>query len=137
MVLGIGTDIIEISRVKRAIESEHFRARVYTAAERAYCEARGAGMAASFAARFAGKEAVLKAFGTGLRGGSLQDVEILDDALGCPRVTLHGYYQALAAEQGVTRILLSLSHAREYATAQCVMEGAMEGRDGMEGENSK
>ncbi|WP_294147962.1 holo-ACP synthase [uncultured Selenomonas sp.] len=123
MVLGIGTDIIEISRVKRAIASEHFRARVYTAAERAYCEARGAGEAASFAARFAGKEAVLKAFGTGLRGGSMQDVEILDDALGCPQVTLHGYYRSLAAKKGITRILLSLSHAREYATAQCVMEG--------------
>ena len=123
MVLGIGTDIIEISRVKRAIASEHFRARVYTAAERAYCEARGAGEAASFAARFAGKEAVLKAFGTGLRGGSMQDAEILDDALGCPQVTLHGYYRSLAAKKGITRILLSLSHAREYATAQCVMEG--------------
>ena len=123
MVLGIGTDIIEISRVKRAIASEHFRARVYTAAERAYCEARSAGEAASFAARFAGKEAVLKAFGTGLRGGSMQDVEILDDALGCPQVTLHGYYRSLAAKKGITRILLSLSHAREYATAQCVMEG--------------
>ena len=123
MVLGIGTDIIEISRVKRAIASEHFRARVYTAAERAYCEARGAGEAASFAARFAGKEAVLKAFGTGLRGGSMQDVEILDDALGCPQVTLHGYYRSLVAKKGITRILLSLSHAREYATAQCVMEG--------------
>ena len=123
MVLGIGTDIIEISRVKRAIASEHFRARVYTAAERAYCEARGAGEAASFAARFAGKEAVLKAFGTGLRGGSMQAVEILDDALGCPQVTLHGYYRSLVAKKGITRILLSLSHAREYATAQCVMEG--------------
>jgi len=123
MVLGIGTDIIEISRVRRAIASEHFRARVYTAAERAYCEARGAGEAASFAARFAGKEAVLKAFGTGLRGGSMQDVEILGDALGCPKVTLHGHYRSLAAKKGITRILLSLSHAREYATAQCVMEG--------------
>ena len=123
MVLGIGTDIIEISRVKRAIASEHFRARVYTAAERAYCEARGAGEAASFAARFAGKEAGLKAFVTGLRGGSMKDVEILDDALGCPQVTLHGYYRSLAAKKGITRILLSLSHAREYATAQCVMEG--------------
>ena len=69
------------------------------------------------------KEAVLKAFGTGLRGGSMQDVEILDDALGCPQVTLHGYYRSLVAKKGITRILLSLSHAREYATAQCVMEG--------------
>ena len=53
----------------------------------------------------------------------MQDVEILDDALGCPQVTLYGHYRALAESRGVTRILLSLSHAREYATAQCVMEG--------------
>lgn len=123
MVLGIGTDIIEISRVKKAIESEHFRARVYTAAERAYCESRGAGAAASFAARFAGKEAVLKAFGTGLRQGTLLEIEILNDALGCPCVTLSGAFRELAKQKGVRRVLLSLSHAREYATAQCVMEG--------------
>lgn len=122
MIVGIGTDIIEIGRVGKAIASEHFRARVYTPAERAYCESRGAGAAASFAARFAGKEAVLKAFGTGLREGTLLDIEILDDALGCPQVALTGHFRALAEQKGVTRIFLSLSHAREYATAQCVME---------------
>lgn len=123
MLAGIGTDIVEISRVKRAIENPRFRARVYTEAERSYCEGRGAAMAASFAARFAGKEAVLKAFGTGLREGSLQDIEILPDALGCPQVHLSGFFAELAREKGIERVAISLSHAREYATAQCVMEG--------------
>ncbi len=123
MLAGIGTDIVEINRVRKAIENPRFRARVYTPAERSYCEQRGAARAASYAARFAGKEAVLKAFGTGLREGTLQDIEILPDALGCPRVRLSGYFAELAREKGIERVEISLSHAREYATAQCVMEG--------------
>ena len=79
--------------------------------------------AASFAARFSGKEAVLKAFGTGLRGGTLRDVEILPDAQGAPRVNLHGYFAELARQRGIKEIWLSLSHTGAYAVAQCVMEG--------------
>lgn len=123
MVIGIGTDIVDIARVEKAVQSSHFRDRVYTAREQEYCDSRGRQAAASYAARFSGKEAVLKAFGTGLRGGSLLDVEILLDELGCPRVRLHGYYEELAVKSGVSRIHLSLSHAKEYATAQCVLEG--------------
>ena len=82
---------------------------------------RGAAAAASYAARWAGKEAVLKAFGTGLREGKLSDIEILPDALGCPRVTLQGHFRELAEERGYDQILISLSHAREYAVAQCIL----------------
>ena len=96
MIRGIGTDIIEIARVKRAADSEAFCRRVYTQAERAYCESRGVQQMASYAARFAGKEAVLKALGTGLRGGTLHDVEILPDELGAPQVHLSGYFAQLA-----------------------------------------
>ena len=123
MLLGLGTDIIEIARVEKAIRREAFLARVFTKAERAYCMRRGKGCAASYAVRWAGKEAVLKAFGTGLRGGTLLDIEIVPDALGAPEVHLFDYYAALARERGVRRILLSLSHAREYAVAQCILEG--------------
>ena len=123
MILGVGCDIIRVARVARAAEKEHFLTRVYTPAERAYAMQRGAGGTASLAARFAGKEAVLKAFGTGLRGGTLHDVEILPDALGAPEVHLSGFFAALAEERGVRRIHLSLSHAREYAVAQCILEG--------------
>ena len=122
MILGIGTDIIEIERVRKAIENPRFLERVYTEGERAYCEARGAQRAASFAARWAGKEAVLKAFGTGLREGRLTEVEIMPDELGCPKADLTGSWAELAEKRGVKRIFVSLSHAQEYATAICVLE---------------
>ena len=123
MILGVGCDIIRVNRVARAAEKEHFLTRVYTPAERAYAMQRGVGRAASLAARFAGKEAVLKAFGTGLRGGTLHDVEILPDALGAPEVHLHGFFAARAAEMGVTRVWVTLSHEKEYAMAYCMLEG--------------
>ena len=123
MIVGIGTDIIEIARVRRAIETQAFLTRVFTAEERSYCGGRGRQAAASYAARFAAKEAVLKAFGTGLRGGTLQEVEIRIDALGAPYCVLTGYFARLAEERGVLHIHISMSHSREYATAQCVMEG--------------
>ena len=123
MILGVGCDIIRVARVARAAEKEPFLTRVYTPAERAYAMQRGAGGVASLAARFAGKEAVLKAFGTGLRGGTLHDVEILPDALGAPEVHLHGFFAARAAEMGVTRVWVTLSHEKEYATAYCMLEG--------------
>lgn len=123
MIRGIGTDIIEIERIRQALAKERFVARVYTEKEREYCTGRGVQAAASFAARFAGKEAVLKAFGTGLRGGTLLDVEIVPDALGAPRVQLHGYFAELARQRGIKEVWLSLSHTEQYAVAQCVMEG--------------
>jgi holo-[acyl-carrier-protein] synthase len=123
MILGIGSDIIHIPRVARAIVNERFLQHVYTARERAYAESRGKGRAASLAARFAGKEAVLKAFGTGLRDGQLTDVEILADVLGAPKVHLGGYFAARAAEMGVINAWITLSHERDYAIAYCVLEG--------------
>ena len=123
MILGIGSDIIHIPRVARAIERPRFLERVYTERERAYAESRGKGRAASLAARFAGKEAVLKAFGTGLRCGKMTDIEILPDDLGAPIVHLDGYFAAHAQEMGVERVWITLSHERDYATAYCVLEG--------------
>lgn len=122
MVIGIGCDIIEIVRIKKAVERASFSERVFTPEEREYCLSRGQQAAASYAARFAAKEAVLKAFGTGLRGGSLQEISITNDALGKPQVTLTGYYQELAKSKGVTKIHITMSHSRENAMATCVLE---------------
>ena len=121
MLAGIGTDIIEIYRVEKAL-SPAFLKRVYTEKEQDYCEKRGAGKYASYGARWAGKEAVLKAFGTGLRQGTLLDIEILPDELGCPKVRLSGYFGQLARDRGIKSVWISLSHSKDYATAQCVME---------------
>lgn len=122
MVIGIGCDIIEIERISRAIARVAFVRRVYTAEEIAYCQGRGQQTAASFAARFAAKEAVLKALGTGLRGGKLQEIAVTNNALGRPEVHLSGYFAELAEQLGVKNIRISLSHSKEMAMAYVVME---------------
>jgi len=123
VIIGTGIDIIEISRIKDAIVRQTFVHRVFTAQEQQYCESRGVQKAASYAARFAGKEAVMKAFGTGLTGGTLQDIEILLNDKGCPRVELSGQFANLAREMSVIRVHISLTHAREYAAAQAILWG--------------
>ncbi|MFU2360578.1 MAG: holo-ACP synthase [Phascolarctobacterium sp.] len=122
MIVGVGCDIIEIERIARAIKSESFIRRVFTAEEAAYCQRRGQQAAASFAARFAAKEAVLKALGTGLREGSLQEIAVDNDGLGKPLVQLSGHFAMLAKQLGVKNIQISLSHSREFAVAYVIME---------------
>lgn len=122
MIVGVGCDIIEIERIARAVKSESFIRRVFTAEEAAYCQRRGQQAAASFAARFAAKEAVLKALGTGLREGSLQEIAVDNDGLGKPLVQLSGHFAMLAKQLGVKNIQISLSHSRELATAYVIME---------------
>ena len=119
MITGIGTDIIDIDRVARAVERNHFRERVFTNVEQNYCESKSAGKAASYAARFAGKEAFFKAVGTGIVT-SLTDVEIINDPNGRPYIKLHGQAKKLVGDD--VKIHLSLSHSKNYATAVCVLE---------------
>ena len=121
MIAGIGTDIIEIERMARAIKNEHFIERVFTEQEIKYCDSRGRQRAASYAARFAGKEAFFKALGTGIVC-SLTYVEILNDDLGKPCVTLHDEAEKLINQRSIEKIHISLSHSRDYANAICVME---------------
>ena len=123
MIIGIGCDIIEINRVEKAVQSDSFKKRVFTEAEIAYCESRGKQQFASFAARFAAKEAVLKALGTGLRGGELVEIEVLNDELGCPQLSLRGYHEELAKSKGVVKIHVTLSHSKDSAMAYVVLEG--------------
>lgn len=123
MILGIGVDIVEIGRMRKAVAKEAFVKRVFTEAEAAYCRSRRAGMAESFAGRFAAKEAVLKAFGTGLREGRLLDIEIVNDELGCPKLLLYGAFRDMAEARGLKHAWISISHAREHAVAQCIFEG--------------
>lgn len=116
MIIGIGTDIIEIERVRRAVSSEHFKKKVFTENEQNYCESRGIQSAASYAARFAAKEAFFKALGTGIFT-SLTEVEILNNDAGQPQIFLYGEAKTFAEKLHVKKIFVSLSHCREYATA--------------------
>ena len=121
MIVGLGTDIIEIGRIRRAAENEHFKKRVFTEREIKYCESRGKQSAASLAARFAAKEAFFKATGTGIVT-DLREVEVVNNPAGQPEIFLHGKAKILADERNVTKIFLTLSHSREYATAVAILE---------------
>ena len=123
MIRGIGTDMIEVRRIEAAIEREAFVSRVFTEEEQNYCNSRGVQRAASYAARFAAKEAVMKALGTGLRGGSWLEIRVNINRLGGPEVKLVGYFRGLAKEVGVDHIHISLSHTKEYAIAYVILEG--------------
>lgn len=114
-----GIDIVEIERFNKAcIRRPSLRARLFTEAEQRDLEHKGM---ASWAARFAGKEAVLKTLGTGLRGLSWHDIEILSQPGGEPGVYLSERALALVKARGGTQVRLSLSHEREYAVGMAVL----------------
>lgn len=123
MIVGIGIDIIEVERIRAAVNRNKFVQRIFTGREQNYCESRGIQCAASYAARFAGKEAVMKAFGTGLAGGNWTDIEIVVDQSGRPSVVLEGAFAQRAQQLHILQIHISLTHAREYAAAQAVLWG--------------
>lgn len=117
-VFGIGNDIVEIDRIKKAMnKNPKFRERVYTQKEIEYLEKKS-NPYPSYAGRFAAKEAVSKAMGTGVRGFNLFDIEVLNDDLGKPQVKLLG---ELGEKYADFNIMLTISHSREYATAVAIM----------------
>ena len=123
MVKGVGVDVVEVDRMTKVLEeesSERFLTRVYTALEIEYCQGK-AKRIEHLAARFAAKEAVFKALGTGWSGGiGWKDVEIRNDEAGQPHVFLHGKAFEILQERGGGRILLSLSHTSRLAMAQAL-----------------
>jgi len=124
VIVSIGIDIIEVARIREVLlRTPRFAERVYTAAERAYCDSRGAVSAQHYAARFAAKEAALKALQTGWRGGiSWQDVEISSRESGAPYLTFSGQVLTVFEKFGATATHLSMSHTSEHAIAQVVLE---------------
>ena len=123
-IISIGIDIVEVYRIRETIErTPRFAERVFTPAERRYCDAKGAAAAQSYAARFAAKEALLKALGTGWRGRiTWHDMEVLNNDLGVPVLTATGEARKLLDELGAERVHLSMSHTAEHAVAQIVLE---------------
>lgn len=115
-----GVDIIEIGRIKDAIDrwGGRFLHRIYTGSELRLCRKKPQALAA----RFAGKEAVMKALGTGVKGVSWREIEILADSKGKPLVNLFGKARSRANDLGLGDLAVSLSHSREYAVAFVVGE---------------
>ena len=114
-MLSVGVDVIETDRIARAVErwGDHFLSHVYTHAELRHCR----NHVPELAVRFAAKEAVSKALGTGLRGVTWREMEILTDSRGKPLVHLHGRAKRRAEKLGLDEFAISLSHSRRYAVA--------------------
>ncbi len=117
---AVGIDIIEIDRIARAVErwGDHFVRRIYTDDELAYCR----GRPPQLASRFAAKEAMMKALGTGVRGLGWRDIEVVRRRGGPPTIRLHDRALEIARRLAVGHTALSLSHSREYAVASVVIE---------------
>jgi holo-[acyl-carrier protein] synthase len=124
MIVGTGIDIAEVPRIRQAIErfGGRFLQRIYTADEIRYCDSK-ANRVERFAARFAAKEAAMKALGTGWNHGvRWRDCEVVRLPGGRPTMTFHGKAGAFAARLGVRNAALSISHTAEQAIAQVILE---------------
>ena len=119
-MLTTGVDIIEIPRIKQVLDryGQRFLKRVFTPDEITYCR----GRAPNLAGRFAAKEATMKALGTGVRGVSWKDIEVVRSESGAPSVKLHGRAEKRAVRLRVVDISVSISHSREYAVAFVVAQ---------------
>ena len=122
MIFGIGIDVVEVSRIEGAMtrQGELFLAKLFTETEKQYCEKQSR-PAIHYAARFAAKEAVSKALGTGI-GGSVGwlEMEVFRTENGAPKMIFHGKAAAFLATHRITEVQISLSHAQEYAAANAV-----------------
>ena len=122
-IYGIGIDIVEVTRIQEAAQrwGTRFEERIYTHQELTYCGDTPARYW-RLAARFAAKEATLKALGTGLTTGMCwQDVEVQADALGKPQIVLHGEVERYAHAQKISTAFVSMSHTKMYAVAQVTL----------------
>ena len=125
MIYGIGTDIIEVSRIQKAMERDiGFREKIFSEGEIAYCEPMK-NKYQHYAARFSAKEAFMKALGTGWRDGiRFVEIEVIHDPLGKPLIRLAGTALELARRAGLGEMQVSLSHVKEIASAVVVLEKA-------------
>ena len=124
MIIGIGVDIVQIERVRKLVENySEFMHQVFTAREIEFCQAK-ADSASSYAARFAAKEAMMKALSTGWNEKvNWLDIEVINEEQGNPILKIKGRTLKLMKKMGVYQTHLSLSHERDYALAFVVLEG--------------
>lgn len=124
MILGVGTDLAEVARIRQSIAryGDRFLNRLYTEGEQAYSSAK-ANAAERYAARFAAKEAGMKAIGTGWRQGvTWKDFEVVNERSGRPTLMLRGIAREIANRMGVEQISISLTHTAEVAFAIVILE---------------
>ena len=118
MIIGIGTDIVKIERIKKAIKKEFFLNKCFTKKEQLQANEKEE----SFAGYFAAKEAVAKALGTGFYGFALLDIEVVKNELGMPSIYLYNNAKNVSQYSGVNRIFVSISHEKDYEIAYVILE---------------
>jgi holo-[acyl-carrier protein] synthase len=123
LILGLGVDIVETGRIRKALcRSEGFMKRVFTPSEIEYYRSRNMNVN-SIAGGFAAKEAAAKAIGTGITGFGWTDIRITRDGLGSPSVKVCGRAEEACSRRGITSIMVSISHSRDYAVAMAIAVG--------------
>jgi len=134
VIKGIGTDIVEVKRIKSAVENskEKFLSKVFTDSELAYSFKKNSPYM-HLAARFAAKEAVFKAFGCSIKGANWKNIEIRNDKNGKPSVILNGTFGKLMLKRNIRQVIVSLSHTGNYATATAILIG----KQNLQNENSQ
>lgn len=124
MIYGIGIDIVSIPRIEKMLRrwGRIFTERVFTPTEIAFCESR-VNPGQHFALRWAVKEAMLKALGSGLRGGiKWTDIEVVNDPSGRPLLEVHNQAEGFFADRNIKAAFVSISHERDYGVAQVILE---------------
>ena len=125
LIVGCGIDLVKIERIEKIIKrwGDNFIFRIFTSLEREYCEKKKGNKFQSYAGKFAAKEALLKALGLGLREANWKEIEIKNDELGQPIIDTSGKLKNIASTKGVSKYFISISHTKEYAVAQVILEG--------------
>ncbi len=125
LIIGCGIDLVKIERIEKIIKKwgNNFIFRIFTPLERDYCEKKKDNKFQSYAGKFAAKEALLKALGLGLREANWKEIEIKNDELGQPIMGTSGKLKNIASTKGVSKYFISISHTKEYAVAQVILEG--------------
>jgi len=128
LIIGCGIDLVKIERIEKIIKKwgNNFILRIFTSSEKEYCEKKKGNKYQSYAGKFAAKEALLKALGLGLREANWKEIEIKNDKLGQPIINTSGKLKNIASIKGVRKYFISISHTKEYAIAQVVLEGTLD-----------
>ena len=128
LIIGCGIDLVKIERIEKIIKrwGNNFNSRIFTPLERDYCEKKKGNKYQSYAGKFAAKEALLKALGLGLRGANWKEIETKNDELGQPIIDTSGKLKKIALTKGVSKYFITISHTKEYAIAQVILESLLD-----------
>jgi len=128
LIIGCGIDLVKIERIEKIIKKwgNNFIFRIFTSLEREYCEKKKGNKYQSYAGKFAAKEALLKALGLGLREAKWKEIEIKNNELGQPVIDTSGKLKNIVSAKGVSKYFISITHTKEYAVAQVILEGTLD-----------